>query len=527
MQAGIHTDEGQLVTALMTAFAERMNGAGDEPEAREAYREGFTRLRSHLDMYPVSGRRASVTFESAARTVRGVAAGCLPLGIAVAMHLYPLCVLQCMPLPLLSLARFQRAMLLRAIRNRSLILANAGGERTRGGQHPVVARQDADGIRIDGTFEYVSLATVADVVLFKARLAGGNGTVLCAADLRSDSVRTGGWRFSGSMRLSDTSPVTFARHRVPHGRYVLVADDEAVRCASDYQRCWFHLFVAEMYLARLERLHRVWRLPRSAEQIMSLNELAQLREYALRLLDDFASGSDIQALKKTTSAMKLRVSVMAGATMASLRDREDSTPADAGQLRADGSELRYIKSQPTADETILRSIGALPLSGASIRSPARQRRSRRRLVYAGRERQFSSIRTTVALQGQKRPPPKPTPSRSTSEGRPSHSSIVNSANSTSSRCQLHPVLTCVPDTMRPFGMRAGPPAWAARAAATCCGLVSETRKVSPNTSNVATAPADGPFGVSSPHAGANNRKKATQAMDPCLVRISPLPPSIP
>jgi len=365
MQAEIHTNEHQLVTE----FIARMNGAGDGPAAREAYREGFRRLRSQLEMYPVSGRHASVIFESAARTARNLAASCLPLGIAVAMHLYPLCVLQCMPLPLLSVARFQRAMLLRTIRNRSLILANAGSDRTRGADQSPVARQDAEGIRIDGTFEYMSLATVADVVFFKARLADSNCTVLCASDLRVDSVRIGGWRFSGSMRLSDTSSVTFARHRVPHGRYVLVADDEVLRCTSDYQRCWFHLFLAEMYLARLERLHHVWGLPRSAEQIMSLNELSQLREYALRLLDDFSSGSDIQPLKKTTSAMKLRVSLMAQSTMTSLRGREDLTPADAQQLRADASELCYIKSQPTADEIILRSIGLLPQPSWTTQDP--------------------------------------------------------------------------------------------------------------------------------------------------------------
>jgi hypothetical protein len=352
MQAEIHTSEDRLVTE----FVERMSGAGDEPGAREAFREGFTRLRSRLEMYPVSGR-PSVVFESAAKTATTLAASCLPLGVAVAMHLYPLCVLQCMPLPLLSFARFQRGMLLRSIRNRSLILANAGGERTRGAAHSLVARRDGDGIRIDGTFEYMSLATVADVVLFKARLTSSDETALCAADLRSDSVRTSGWRFSGSMRLSDTSSVTFAGHRVPHGRYVLAADDEVVSCTSNYQRSWFHLFLADMYLARLERLHRSWGLPRSAEQMMSLSELSQLRQYALRLLDDFSSGSDIGPLKKTTSAMKLRVSLMAQETMTSLRDREDRMPAHARQLRADASELCYIKSQPTADEIILRSIG--------------------------------------------------------------------------------------------------------------------------------------------------------------------------
>ena len=91
---------------------------------------------------------------------------------------------------------------------------------------------------------------------------------------------------------------------------------------------------------------------------MSLNELSRLREYALRLLDDFSSGSDIEPLKKTTCAMKLRVSLMAQSTMASLRGRADSCPDDAPQLHADASELRYIKSQPTADEIILRSMGA-------------------------------------------------------------------------------------------------------------------------------------------------------------------------
>jgi hypothetical protein len=356
MQPEVRTNEDQPVTE----FLERMNGAGDGPAAREAYREGFRRLRSRLEIYPVSGRHPSVVFESAAKTARNLAASCLPLGIAVAMHLYPLCVLQSIPLPLLSFARFQRAMLLRTIRNRSLILANAGGERTGGAQHSLVARQDAEGIRIDGTFDYMSLATVADVVFFKARVANSNCTVLCAADLRVDSVRIGDWRFSGSMRLSDTSSVTFDRHRVPHGRYVLVADDDVLRCTSDYQRCWFHLFLAELYLARLERLHHVWGLRRSAEQMMSLNEVSQLRAYALRLLDGFSSGSDIQPLKKTTSAMKLRVSLMAQSTMTSLRRREDVTPADAQQLRADASELCYIKSMPTADEIILRSIGVPP-----------------------------------------------------------------------------------------------------------------------------------------------------------------------
>jgi hypothetical protein len=340
----------------VSEFMAHMSAAQDGPLAREAYRRAFVHLRARLPLYPIAGRRASVVFEAAAHTVRTLAAGCLPLGIAVAMHLYPLCVLQCMPLPLLSFARFQRAMLLRMIRNRALVLANAGGERTRGAEHSPVARPDADGIRVDGTFDYMSLASVADLVLFKARLADGNGTVLCAADLHGPSVRIGEWAFSGSMRLSDTSPVSFDGHRIPQGRYVVVADGDLLRCTSDYQRCWFHLFLAELYLARLERLARVWALARPAEEMVSLNEASQLRAYALRLLDDFKGGADVEPLKKATGALKLRVSLIAQATMAALRAREDAEPGDGERLRADANELRYIKSQPTADEIILRGI---------------------------------------------------------------------------------------------------------------------------------------------------------------------------
>ena len=335
-----------------------MNVAGEGPAARDAYREGFRRLRSRLVMYPPVAQSPSATFESVARTMRELAASCLPLAIAVAMHLYPLCALQCVPIPLLSAARFQRAMLLRTIRSRSLILANAGSDRVDGAHPPLIATRVAEGIRVDGTYEYMSLASVADIVLFKAQLADSSDTVLCAADLRGDSVRIGSWKFTGSMRLSDTASVTFTGHRIPRERHVVVPGNAGLRCISDYQRCWFHLFLVEMHLARIDRLHRIWGLGRSAEHLVSLNELSRLREYSLRLLDEFSSrGRDIQSLMSTTAAMKLRTSMLAQSTMAALHDLEVTDARDAQQLRADASELSYIKSQPTADKQILCRLG--------------------------------------------------------------------------------------------------------------------------------------------------------------------------
>ena len=339
-------------------FVERMKGAAEGPAEHDAYRDGFRRLRSRLIMYPPVAQSPSATFESVAPTMRELAASCLPLAIAVVMHLYPLCALQCVPISLLSVARFQRALLLRTIRSRSLTLANAGSDRVDGEHAPLIATRVADGIRVDGTYEYMSLASVADIVLFKAQLADSGDTVLCAANLRGDSVRIGDWKFRGSMRLADTASVTFVGHRMPRERYVVVPGNEGLRCISDYQRCWFHLFLVEVHLARIDRLHRMWSLTRSAEHLMSLNELSRLREYSLRLLDEFSSrGRDIQSLLSTTAAMKLRTSMLAQSTMAALRCLHAAGARDAQQIQEDASELSCIKSQPTADKQILRRLG--------------------------------------------------------------------------------------------------------------------------------------------------------------------------
>ncbi len=333
---------------LVAQITERVSGALDERAARHAFRRSFDELRSQLPLYP-TGSRPSAVFESAATAVRSLGASCLPLAIAVAMHLYPFCVLTCVPIPLLSVARLKRAMLLRTIRNRSLLLANTGSERTNGTGSPLIATKSAHGIRIDGRCEYMSLSSVADIVLFKAQLADSNHAVLCAADVRASTVQIGQWRFTGAMELSDTSPVTFVGHRVPEGHYLIVPDDAGLGCISDYQRSWFHLFIAETYLARVEHL--------GGERS---EEVARLRQESLRLLDDFAIGTDVQPLLQTTAALKLRVSMMSQTMAAALRSRG---------LAAEAGGLGYIKSQPTADDRILRANSRPSLAASSLPRP--------------------------------------------------------------------------------------------------------------------------------------------------------------
>src|SRR5688572_2982497 len=284
---------------------------------RAALRKYLETRRAQLIDAPLAAAGASASFEAAARAAREVAVDNLPLAIAVVMHLYPLCALRAVPLPLWSLANLKRARLLRSVRGHALVLANAGSERAAGNHDLLRVTPTAGGVRIDGTFEYVSLASVADLVLFSAPLAGRDSGVFCAADLRG--VKMGPRKFHGSMQLSDTRSVTFIAHHVPHARCLIVPAGDAQQCIANYQRCWFHLLLAEAYLARILGLHARWNLAHPADEMIDLNDLACLRDYSLRLLDESGLGQ-IQGLLRASAAMKLKVSQLAQSTARSLNE---------------------------------------------------------------------------------------------------------------------------------------------------------------------------------------------------------------
>ncbi len=309
-----------------------------------AFRGWFEELRQELPLHE-HGCAPSTTFESAARVARAVSAENLPLGLGLVMHLYPLAALRCVPLPWWTAAGRRRSRLLDDIDARSLVLANAGSERSAGAHAPVTVTHHEGSIRIDGAFDYVSLAHVADIVLFSAPLERGH--VFCAADLRADTVRIGESRFSGSMGLSDTCSIGFEGHHIARERFIEIPDSRALGCMNSYQRSWFHLLLGEAYLSRVDRLVEQHSLQLAADQLASRNELGFLREYALRLLDE-AAVTGMDALSRITAAIKLRVSWLAQSVGQSLRSIDETSAI----------ELGYIRLQPTSDARILQQLGA-------------------------------------------------------------------------------------------------------------------------------------------------------------------------
>src|SRR5687768_14773593 len=110
-------------TERIAELVAALSRAPDDAAWRYHFRHGFRRLRAELNLHPAEST-AAATFAAAAQTARSVAADCLPLGLALVMHLYPLCALRCVPLPWWSSAGIRRTLLLHAIDRRSLILAN-------------------------------------------------------------------------------------------------------------------------------------------------------------------------------------------------------------------------------------------------------------------------------------------------------------------------------------------------------------------------------------------------------------------
>ncbi|MCD9008197.1 hypothetical protein LDO31_18540 [Luteimonas sp. XNQY3] len=333
-----------------------------EQESSQVFRRHFNEIKRQIDLHPSKGSSPSQLLSEASEIVRSISAPCLPLGIAICMHLYPYCALQWFPLPRLSVARLRRDALIREICRGELILANAGAARSAQVEHPVKGRRETAGMRIDGTFEYMSLASVADRILFRAIIRGTGTTALCFTDARSSSVRVASWKFSGSMRLSDTAAITFDNHLVPNGRYVLDDDPSRLDFASGYQRAWFHLLIAECHLARLQRLREEGLLQLGAEQIASLRELNHLGRHA----GDLLNKRDLARLLPVSASIKLRTSLLSALAADALRDSSDET--------ARPHELQYIRLQPTSDPEIQRDqVGSARFSIApEVSAPQRR-----------------------------------------------------------------------------------------------------------------------------------------------------------
>lgn len=314
---------------------------------RKAWRLAFAHLRQEVDLHP-NPATPSATFDAAAASLRTVAAETLPMAMGLVMHLYPLCALRFIPLPRWSAANYRRHRLLRDIDRQGWILANAGSERVAGSQSPVSLRRTLHGALVTGAFDYVSLANVADLVLFNAPL-DRQASLFCIASLHADTATVGEPRFSGAAKLSDTCSLRLEKHLVRNEHCVVVPTDTALGCMTQYQRSWFQLLASEAHLARLDFLRRRWQLPHSPEDMAGRNELKLLRDYALRLLDGAGVVGTIESLAGVTSAIKLRVSWKCKAMAELLRDLDANAAA----------ELLLLERQPTADDRILRSIASV------------------------------------------------------------------------------------------------------------------------------------------------------------------------
>lgn len=176
-------------------------------------------------------------------------------GVGAAMHLYMLTAFATMPLSDAALAE-RRAAFIDIVRRQRLLIANTGSDSCyrsdNAAQSAAVAVPVDGGYRVNGAKTFLSLADVADLVLFTAEIPGG-GLSFFIAPLNCPSIRIGPPHFDAAFPLH-TCSVHFDNLIVPDAMTLAArGGDDTNRLAHAFQRALFQSLISAVYLGAARR----------------------------------------------------------------------------------------------------------------------------------------------------------------------------------------------------------------------------------------------------------------------------------
>lgn len=176
-------------------------------------------------------------------------------GVGAAMHLYMLAAVAKMPIGEPALAA-QRAALIGMIDRDRLLLATTGSDSrhrsANAAQSATVAVPVEGGYRINGTKTFLSLAEVADLVLFTADIAGC-GLSFFIAPLKQPAIRIGPPHFDAAFPLH-THSVTLDNLVVPAAMALAATEGGGANAAAHaFQRALFQSLISAVYLGAARR----------------------------------------------------------------------------------------------------------------------------------------------------------------------------------------------------------------------------------------------------------------------------------
>ncbi len=181
----------------------------------------------------------------------------IPVSVALSMHYYVLASFASYPFSKTSTAYWKREVLLNKIKKEGLLIANTGSVRTykdASGRAEIIAQKENNSYIINGKASFMSLAGVADYLVFTAALPE-EGKAVFFIPSNNDNIIFGDSSFDHTMQGSFTRSVKFENLKVSSSNVIQL--DRAEQERSEiliYQRSWFQALIPAPYLGGAYRV---------------------------------------------------------------------------------------------------------------------------------------------------------------------------------------------------------------------------------------------------------------------------------
>jgi alkylation response protein AidB-like acyl-CoA dehydrogenase len=229
-----------------------------EVEQSKMYEQFYAFLRTtDLPYIPCLEDDVEIVYQECFKTLHKLGEVSIPVSVALSMHYYVLASIATYPFTKTSPQYWKREILLNKIKKERLFIANTGSVRTYdnvSGNKGIIAMKEKDNYIVYGEAPFMSLAGIADYMVFTAELSDGGKAVFFAASDNAQIEFTD-TVFGDTMRGSFTKSVKFKNLRVPVSNVIkLDTDTKEQSELLIYQRSWFQALVSAPYLGAARRV---------------------------------------------------------------------------------------------------------------------------------------------------------------------------------------------------------------------------------------------------------------------------------
>lgn len=122
------------------------------------------------------------------------------------------------------------------------------------GEFGTLARREGNGVRVNGTAAYASLATEADLLILLTELENEGFAFVMTPSVRDNpAVEIGAYLFPSAMLDSDTRSITFHDLWRPSEAVIAVAQSEVAGSLIPFEMAWHQLLIPTLYLGAAAR----------------------------------------------------------------------------------------------------------------------------------------------------------------------------------------------------------------------------------------------------------------------------------